>query len=134
MRDTSIFCAVRYRESSKAIGWLRDAFGVEEQVVHRSDDGTIQHAQLKLGDSILMLGQSSEEGWLGGEPPNPLASTVSLYANVDDPDAHHDRAKAAGATIVRPLEDTDYGSREYSARDFEGNLWSFGTYDPRDPG
>ena len=49
---------------------------------------------------------------------------------VDDPDAHYQRAKAAGAEIVRELEDQDYGSRDYSARDPEGNLWSFGTYNP----
>jgi uncharacterized glyoxalase superfamily protein PhnB len=53
-----------------------------------------------------------------------------LYVVVDDPDAHHERAKAAGAEIVRELEDQDYGSRDYSARDPEGNLWSFGTYNP----
>jgi uncharacterized glyoxalase superfamily protein PhnB len=55
---------------------------------------------------------------------------VSLYVVVPDPDAHHDRAVAADADIVRELEDQPYGSREYSLRDPEGNLWSFGTYDP----
>ena len=79
---------------------------------------------------LVMVGQAAEEGWLGGEPPRPLASTVSLYVVVEDPDAHHERAVAAGASVVRPLEDMDYGSREYSVRDPEGNLWSFGTYDP----
>jgi uncharacterized glyoxalase superfamily protein PhnB len=49
---------------------------------------------------------------------------------VPDPDRHHAKATAAGAQVVRGLEDTDYGSREYSVRDLEGNLWSFGTYDP----
>ena len=49
---------------------------------------------------------------------------------VPDPDAHYTRAKAAGAQIVRELVDQPYGSREYSARDLEGNLWSFGSYDP----
>jgi uncharacterized glyoxalase superfamily protein PhnB len=49
---------------------------------------------------------------------------------VDDPDAHHDRAKAAGAEIVQQLTDQDYGSREYAAVDPEGHVWSFGTYDP----
>ena len=49
---------------------------------------------------------------------------------VDDPDAHHDRARAAGATIIRELQDQDYGSRDYSAKDPEGNIWSFGTYNP----
>jgi uncharacterized glyoxalase superfamily protein PhnB len=49
---------------------------------------------------------------------------------VDDPDAHLTRAKEAGANIERELTDQDYGSREYTARDPEGNLWSFGTYRP----
>ena len=51
---------------------------------------------------------------------------------VDDPDAHHDRAVAAGAKVVRPLADLDYGSRDDAARDPEGNLWSFGTHRPGD--
>jgi uncharacterized glyoxalase superfamily protein PhnB len=54
----------------------------------------------------------------------------SVYLVVDDPDAHHERAKKAGAEIVRGLRDEDYGSRGYTARDPEGNLWSFGTYRP----
>ena len=53
-----------------------------------------------------------------------------MYVVIEDADAHYARAKAAGAEIVRELEDQDYGSRDYSARDFEGNLWSFGTYRP----
>jgi uncharacterized glyoxalase superfamily protein PhnB len=77
-----------------------------------------------------MLGQSRPEGWLGGHAPDARASTVSIYLVVADPGAHHERARAAGAEIVRELTDEDYGSREYSARDPEGNLWSFGTYDP----
>jgi len=49
---------------------------------------------------------------------------------IGDPDAHHERAGASGASIVRPLTAQHYGSREYSVRGAEGNLWSFGTYDP----
>ncbi len=49
---------------------------------------------------------------------------------VQDIDAHYARACVAGAEIVYPLRQTDYGSREYAARDLEGNLWSFGTYQP----
>jgi len=77
-----------------------------------------------------VFGQYDERGWLGGTAPDPFASTVSIYLAVTDPDAHHVRAVGAGAQIVRPLVDQDYGSREYSARDLEGNLWSFGTYNP----
>jgi uncharacterized glyoxalase superfamily protein PhnB len=49
---------------------------------------------------------------------------------VDDPDAHCERALAAGAEVVKELTDMDYGSREYTAHGLEGNLWSFGTYRP----
>ena len=56
--------------------------------------------------------------------------TGGIYVHVADIDAHHERAVAAGAEIVIPLQDMDYGSREYSARDPEGHLWSFGTYQP----
>jgi uncharacterized glyoxalase superfamily protein PhnB len=55
---------------------------------------------------------------------------VSIYVAVGDPDRHRAAAVAGGANVVREPQDTDYGSREYSVRDPEGNLWSFGTYDP----
>ncbi len=126
----TFYPAIRYRDPDAAIEWLSRAFGLSERAVHRDDSGNVMHAELELGDGMIMLGQSDPAGWMGGSEPQPLASTVSLYVVVEDPDAHHDRAVAAGATIVRELTDQSYGSREYSARDVEGNLWSFGTYDP----
>jgi uncharacterized glyoxalase superfamily protein PhnB len=59
----------------------------------------------------------------------PVAG-ASVYVAVADTDALYERAKAAGAEIVRELHDTDYGSRDFAAKDPEGNLWSFGTYRP----
>jgi uncharacterized glyoxalase superfamily protein PhnB len=126
----TIFPALRYRDANAALEWLKQAFGAEEKAVYRADDGAIQHAELRIGGGLVMFGQHSDEGWMGGGRPDPLASTVSLYVIVDDPDGHHGRATAADAQVVRELEDMDYGSREYSVRDLEGNLWSFGTYDP----
>ncbi|MFZ0043257.1 MAG: VOC family protein [Solirubrobacteraceae bacterium] len=126
----NIFPAVRYRDADAALEFLKSAFGAQEKDVFRDDAGLIRHAELRFGAGIVMLGQYSEEGWMGGDPPRPLASTVSLYIVVGDPDEHCARARAAGAQIVRELVDEPYGSREYSARDPEGNLWSFGTYDP----
>jgi uncharacterized glyoxalase superfamily protein PhnB len=64
---------------------------------------------------------------------NPWAAEpLGIYVYVEDVEAHHDRAKAAGADIVRPLQVTEYGSWEYSVRDLEGHLWSFGTYLPEE--
>jgi uncharacterized glyoxalase superfamily protein PhnB len=128
----NIFPALRYRDADAAIVWLQRAFGFQEKVCYRGADGTVNHAELALGTGIVMLGQSRPDGWLGGREPDARASTLSIYLVVADPDAHHERARAAGAEIVRELTDEDYGSREYSARDLEGNLWSFGTYDPYD--
>jgi uncharacterized glyoxalase superfamily protein PhnB len=126
----TIFPALRYRDAAAGLRFLTEAFGFKERSVYRGDDGTIHHAELEIGRGIIMFGEYDEQGWLGGAAPDPLRSTVSIYIAVADPDAHHHLAIAAGANIVRPLEDTDYGSREYSARDPGGNLFSFGTYNP----
>lgn len=126
----SIFPTLRYKDASTALEWLVRVFGFEEKAVYHGKDGAIQHAELRLGTGMIMFGQHGDAGWMGGKAPDPLASPQGIYVVVDDPDAHHDRAAAGGAQIVRELTDQDYGSREYSARDLEGNLWSFGTYDP----
>ena len=128
----NIFPAIRYADAEAGIDFLKRAFGANEKAVHRGEDGVIHHAELALGAGLVMLGQQRGDGERGGATPRALASTISLYITVPDPDAHHAVACAAGATVVRELEDTDYGSREYSVRDPEGNLWSFGTYDPYD--
>ena len=127
---TNIFPVLRYRDPEAALAWLQKAFGFREVVVYRGDDGSVGHAELRLGAGMIMLGQSKGDGWLGGAAPDPLASPVSIYVRVDDPTAHCERAVAGGATIARELETMDYGSVEYSARDLEGHLWSFGSYDP----
>ncbi len=126
----NIFPALSYKDADAALEWLERAFGFKQKAVHHSDQGTITHAELSLGVGMIMLGGHSKESVMGGNPPDALASTTSIYVVIDDPDSHHARALAEGAQVVRGLVDQDYGSREYSARDLEGNLWSFGTYDP----
>lgn len=127
----SLYPVIRYRDADAAVEWLCRAFGCTERDVHRDDAGTIRHGELELEGNLLMVGTAEDDGWMGGREPQPLHSTVSLYvALAGDVDAHHDRALGEGAEIVRGLVDQSYGSREYSARDLEGNLWSFGTYRP----
>jgi uncharacterized glyoxalase superfamily protein PhnB len=127
----SVYPVVRYKDPAAGIEWLKRAFGLSEQTVDTGDDGTVRHAELRAGDGLVMISPAREDDWMGGTSPDPLRSTVSVYIVLDgDIDAHHDRAKAAGATIVMRPTDHDYGSRDYSARDPEGNLWSFGTYSP----
>jgi uncharacterized glyoxalase superfamily protein PhnB len=134
MTDTAtaaptFYPALRYRDARAAIAWLCKAFGFEEHVVY-GDGDDVHHAELSFGTGIVMLGSSRPDAY--GRSPAELDGAVSgsIYAYVAEIDAHYERAKAAGATIVREIQDTDYGSREYSARDLEGHVWSFGTYHP----
>jgi uncharacterized glyoxalase superfamily protein PhnB len=126
----NIFPSISYVDADAAIEWLERAFGFTENAVYRDDSGTVVHAQLRLGAGMIMLGQVREGDWRGGAKPDPSKAAHGIYVVVDDVDRHHDTARAAGAEIVRELTDEDYGGRDYSVRDLEGNLWSFGTYDP----
>jgi uncharacterized glyoxalase superfamily protein PhnB len=101
------------------------AFGFEKRSDHRTPDGSVAHADLRFGNSVIGVSSTSTSA-----PDSPWAQTrQGLYVRVDDPDGYHDRAKAAGAEIVVPLKDMDYGSRDFSLRDVGGKLWGFGTYD-----
>jgi uncharacterized glyoxalase superfamily protein PhnB len=123
----TIYPSLRYHDARAAIDWLAEAYGFEEKDVHADAEGVIRHAELSGFGGIVMLGTEPE----GGDPQwGAHAGKGWMYLSTDDVDALHDRAVAAGAEIVRPLQDTDYGSREFSSRDPEGNHWSFGTYSP----
>jgi uncharacterized glyoxalase superfamily protein PhnB len=126
----SIFSTFRYRDAMAAIDFLERAFGFERGDVHQGPDGTVHHAELRFAGEWIMLG-STTDGSDGRMAADNGPSWT--YIVVDDPDAHHERARAAGAEIVRELTDEDYGSRGYTARDPEGNLWSIGTYRPQAP-
>ena len=81
---------------------------------------------------MVMLGSTKDTdyGRLVKPPRDAGISTQSIYLVVADADAHHTRAKAAGAEIVIDLVTQDYGGRDYTCRDPEGHIWTFGTYDP----
>ena len=123
----SIYASIRYREAMAAIDFLERAFGFERGDVHQGEDGAVHHAELRFAGEWIMLGSTSSGS--DGRLDLPSGPTW-IYVVVDDPDAHYERAVAAGAEIVRDLKDEDYGSRGYTVRDPEGNVWSFGTYRP----
>ena len=128
-----IMPTMRYRDAPAAIDWLCNVFGFARHAVYANPDGTIAHAELTLGGGMIMLGSTkNDEYGRGFKSPDELgaAETRSAYIVVSDADAVYARAQSAGATVVRPLQNTDYGSREFSARDPEGHSWSVGTYDP----
>jgi uncharacterized glyoxalase superfamily protein PhnB len=127
--QATVYPAISYNDPRAAIDFLTRAFGFEELMVTSGDNGDIRHAELNLGPAVIMLGSSSPEmGW--ASPRDLPAVNQTLYVAIDDVDAHYSRAKDAGAEITRDLNDTDYGSREYGAKDLEGHHWYFGTYRP----
>ena len=128
----SVIPALQYRDAKAAIDFLCKAFGFEKNAVYEEPDGSIAHAQLILGNGMIMLGsvKDSEYSKLLVRPTDAGGVTMSVYVVVDDADAHFARAKAAGATIVREPVTQDYGGRDYTCKDPEGHVWTFGTYDP----
>ena len=128
-RAPSIFPVLQYRDAPAAIAWLEKAFGCRILSDHRDDTGAVMHAELALGHGVIMLGNCKEDGPFALKTPREAGfSTQSVYVVVPEIDALFDRVNAAGAEIVWGIRDTDYGSRDFTARDPEGNLWSFGTY------
>jgi uncharacterized glyoxalase superfamily protein PhnB len=131
---SNIIPGLRYRDAPAAIEFLCKAFGFEKHLVVPDGTNRVAHAQLVLGRDMIMLGSDPHEGEYGQwvQPPvSPDAvTTMGLYIVVGDCDAHCKRARTAGARIVMEPRDEAYGGRDYTARDPEGYVWTFGTYDP----
>jgi uncharacterized glyoxalase superfamily protein PhnB len=117
---------LRYRDADAAIAFLKDALGFTEHAVHRDDAGAVQHAELRFGDGMVMLGSERPEG----AEVNAETGASSVYCILDDVDGLYERAVAGGATVVRELRDEDYGGRGFTVQDPERNRWSFGSYRP----
>ena len=122
---------VSYRDAQAALDWLGEAFGFDKLFATPGPDDTIAHAELSFGSGVVMVNTARAAG---AGSPDWRDAAQSVYVAVEDTEAHYERALAAGAEITRELEDTEYGSREYSARDLEGHHWHFGTYRPSPAG
>lgn len=130
---SNLIAAMRYRDAKKAIDWLCDAFGFEKHAVYEAPDGTIAHAELTFGNGMIFLGSgaNTEFGRLVAAPSEiGNRNTHSIYLIVKDADAIYAKAKGAGAEILIDIRDQPYGGRDFTCRDPEGFVWSFGTYDP----
>ena len=127
---------LRYVDALRAIDFLCSAFGFERRAVYldEHDPKIVQHAQLTWHDRMVMISSAGDSDYVRTARMKTAAeaggTTVGLYLIVADVDAHAAHARAAGADIFLGPDDKDYGGRGYSARDPEGNLWSFGSYDP----
>src|ERR1700755_2753004 len=120
---------LRCNDARAEVAFLRDAFGFSVQAVYPDDESQpVAHAELSYGSGMVMLGSQTD----GSDGRIPFDQGPSwIYVIVEDVAAHHGRAVEAGAAIVQEPKDEEYGGSGYTARDPEGNLWSFGTYTPQ---
>ncbi len=125
---TAIWPVLTFRDAPAAIEFLETAFGFERTAVYARDDdpSMVEHAEMRwpLGGGVMFGTAGKDDSPFGRRAPG----NDSVYVVCTDPDELFARAVGAGATIVRDLSDEDYGSRGFTVRDPEGNLWSFGTY------
>ncbi len=117
----TVFPCITFRDAAASIEWLERALGAERVAVHEDDDGRVAHAEVRIGESLVMCGDER----VSSRATPPGVSVV--YVVVPDADAAYERARAAGAEVSEPV-DQDYGSRDITVTDPDGNRWSLGTY------
>jgi uncharacterized glyoxalase superfamily protein PhnB len=132
---TPIVPMIAYEDAVAALDWLARAFGFRERTRITETDGRISHAEMELGDGVIMLatptpdyespkrhrdGCAAARKW--SEVPWIINGLMVYVDNVDD---HFARAKAAGAGILSEPEDQGYGARVYRTEDLEGHRWMF---------
>lgn len=111
-----------YEDVEAAADWLINAFGFTERFRMQGSDGKANHAELALGDGVVMMGNPGPDH---RSPKRLGGATQLVYVYVEDVDRHHETARAAGAAILREPADQFYGDRTYGAEDPEGHQWSF---------
>jgi len=117
----SVFPTFKYADARAAIDWLEQVLGAERVAVHEDDTGRIAHAEVRIGESAIMLGDRDSGS---ATPPGGIVT----YVVVADADEAHRRASEAGAQVSGEPVEQDYGSRDFSVTDPEGNVWALGTY------
>ena len=113
-----------YGDGHGARRFLEEAFGLRTVFALDGRDGVLMHAEMAFGDGVVMIGTA-------GSDAGTASPGAGVYVVVEDVEAHHARATAAGAEIVYPPREAEMGTWRYSARDPEGHVWVFGSYRPQ---
>ena len=121
-----------YDDGKQAIDWLCRAFGFEVRLLIEGEGGRVEHSELVFGEGLIMVGESKPEKFPHSRAPSQVggANTQNMMVYVDDVQAHHDRAVAAGAVVTMEMKTSDYGEdywsdRGYECRDIGGHHWWF---------
>jgi uncharacterized glyoxalase superfamily protein PhnB len=122
--SASVIPILVYEDIEAGHDYLVETFGFTSGGLHRIDDGTVVHGEVRRGDAVVWLHRVTEESELTS-PKRSAMAHGGLEVIVPDVDAHYARSVAAGARIDRPPTDQPYGLREYGARDPENHRWWF---------
>ena len=122
---------VRYSDCNAALAMFTEVFGFTRGNVFRDDAGQVMHGEFSFGHGGVMIGPVADTpfGKYMRQPREAGGITASFFVIVTDPDALFAKCEAAGLEVLMPLRDESYGSREFTARDAEGHIWTFGTYE-----
>lgn len=122
-----IWPCLNYTDARAGMRFLVEVLGFEETALYTGEsEGVVVHAEARWpeGGGVMFGSASREESEFSAK----AVGAASVYVITDDPDAVYARAVAGGAEITQEMKDADYGSRGFTVRDPEGNLFSFGTY------
>ena len=128
-----IIPATRYRDPEAALLFLVGVLGLEEHAVFRDGDGNLIHAQLRLGNGLMMFGPKRDGGFdahLIDPKETGGRETTTIYAVVPDVAERYARVQDAEARVIMALEEQEHGGVSFSVADPEGHIWTFGDYDP----
>jgi PhnB protein len=115
------------RDTARALDFYKAAFGAKELMRFPAPGGKIGHAEMKIGEGVVMLADESPE--MGHKSPQTLGGTaITLMFYVQDVDAQFAKAVAAGGTIKQPLKDQFYGDRSGTITDPFGHIWTIATH------
>jgi uncharacterized glyoxalase superfamily protein PhnB len=126
VKRPTLSSGVYYQDPRAALDWLEKAFGFEPVMVVINEDGTLGHSEMRFGDGLIYVGREWDENHkspasLGGK------NTQSIHIQVDSGlDDLFERARQAGAKVLREPADQFYGDRSAMVADPEGHVWSFG--------
>lgn len=113
--------------AAAAIDFYKSVFGAVERMRMPGPDGRLGHAELEVGESVIMLADENPEMGIHG-PKNIGGTPVTLHVYVEDSDAAFERALDSGATLLRPIEDQFYGDRSGQFEDPFGHKWNVATH------
>lgn len=131
--SSTVIPTMRYQDAKKAVEFLCRAFGFEKHRVFENEAQQVVHAELKHGTGLIMIGPNVESQFAQYiRLPKDVGGfeTQVTFVFVENVNEHFKQAKDNGAEILMPLTKQDYGASDYTCRDPEGHVWSFGDYNP----